>query len=93
MKLIRKTDQEGDFVHWCSGCKCMHLINTGRKNANGAQWSFNGNYEKPTFHPSINIENGYCHYTITDGVVFYHDATGHDLGGKSILLEDTDQYF
>lgn len=85
-KIIRTTDIDGDFTHWCEGCQSMHLINTKRKNVNNAQWSFNNNFEKPTFNPSINIENGKCHYNITDGMIIYHDATAHALGGTTVAL-------
>jgi len=64
----------------------MHLINTKSRNANGAIWTFNGNFEKPTFHPSVNIEKGKCHYTITDGLIIFHDATNHNLGGTVVPL-------
>lgn len=38
---------------WCPGCEEMHVVNSG--------WTFDGNYEKPTFSPSILVTVG--HYT------------------------------
>ncbi len=88
MKLIRITNVDGDFTHWCPGCEGLHLINTKRKNQNDAQWNFNGDFERPTFTPSVNIEDGACHYNITDGIIIFHDARNHVLGGKSVPLTE-----
>lgn len=52
-------------------------------NMNNARWYFNGDFEKPTFTPSINVSNGQCHYNITDGNIVFHDATNHELGGTT----------
>lgn len=46
----------GQLGFWCPGCDCMHAISTG---PNG--WKFNGDYQKPTFTPSILVASG--HYT------------------------------
>lgn len=35
-----------------------HYINTIVPNQQNAQWTFNGNFEKPTFTPSINERTG-----------------------------------
>ncbi len=40
---------------WCPGCKELHVVGPG--------WKFNGNYERPTFAPSILIQSG--HYLPT----------------------------
>ncbi len=43
---------EGNLLaFWCEGCKTMHAVNTG--------WAFNGNYDHPTFTPSILIRGGH----------------------------------
>lgn len=55
---------------------------------NGVIWKFNGDFEKPTFEPSVNIENGFCHYTITDGMIIFHDARNHNLGGQTVPLTE-----
>lgn len=44
------------------------------KNANGQGWEFNGNYESPTFSPSIReMEKGGHHYSVANGICTYHD--------------------
>jgi len=41
--VLRKT--QGGFAHWCPGCEEMHIL--------PSTWTFNGNLERPTFHPSF----------------------------------------
>lgn len=33
------------IIFWCPGCNTHHCVNKG--------WSFNGDFERPTFSPSI----------------------------------------
>lgn len=74
--------------HWCPGCKWMHVIPTdGRAQENGHKWTFNGDEDRPTFHPSINIV-GQCHYFITDGQIRYCGDSKHELAGKTVDLPD-----
>lgn len=47
------------YAHWCPGCEEMHVVQTQAPQPNGAQWSFDGNVEKPTFAPSIKITSGH----------------------------------
>jgi hypothetical protein len=43
---------------WCPGCEGMHAIGTQLP---GPVWTFDGNFEAPTFHPSIRVTSGhYC---------------------------------
>ena len=36
---------------WCPGCKTTHIYDE--------RWKFNGNYEKPSFTPSLRITTGH----------------------------------
>lgn len=36
---------------WCPGCKEMHVVGPG--------WKFNGNYDRPTFSPSVLVTSGH----------------------------------
>lgn len=56
--LDRKYWPGGGYGHWCPGCNNGHEIATEEPNSSGAKWSFNGNMERPTFSPSINIRWG-----------------------------------
>lgn len=37
---------------WCPGCKEMHVFAVPR-------WQFNGNYDRPTFTPSLKLSMGH----------------------------------
>jgi hypothetical protein len=41
------------YMFMCPGCKRDHAVHIAEKNSCGAQWSFNGNMEMPTFSPSL----------------------------------------
>jgi hypothetical protein len=90
MKVIDEQGN-GDYIHWCPGCKCFHLINTTRKNDNNAQWRFDGNVNQPTFSPSINIV-GMCHYFIRQGKIEYCSDSKHSLAGQTIELPNVNDY-
>jgi hypothetical protein len=47
----------GRVAFYCSGCKEYHTIHVGR--TEHPVWNFNGNYEKPTFSPSVLIRSGH----------------------------------
>ncbi len=72
--------------HYCPGCKGMHVIPTDpRGQANGHKWSFNGDQERPTFHPSVHLV-GLCHYFIVDGRIRYCGDCQHELAGQTVDL-------
>lgn len=48
---VLRTMGDGLLGFWCPGCAEMHMINTDQNDR--PAWSFNGNYEAPTFTPSI----------------------------------------
>lgn len=44
---------QGDLLgFWCPGCEEIHFVSAGG-------WSFNGDFENPTFHPSVLITSGH----------------------------------
>lgn len=88
--------------HWCPACKTMHAINVEHPNGNKARWMFDGDLNKPTFHPSIKIKIGpmptvpegrpdagktfVCHYHLRHGKITYCDDCTHELKGQTIDL-------
>lgn len=76
---------DGIYLHWCPGCKQEHWIFVDEPSGTGATWSYNGNPEKPTFSPSVNIV-GQCHYFITDGEIQFCGDSKHELAGQTIPL-------
>lgn len=90
-KLIRQT--YGEFSlheHWCPGCKDIHAIAVEQPfQSIGTQWNWNGDVNKPTFSPSINIAvktSIQCHYAIEDGKISFFEDCHHNLRGKTVDL-------
>jgi len=104
MKLhaLRIEDAESpDFVFFCPGCKCAHGVWTSRPNSNGAQWAFNGDFDKPTFSPSIDIAYSLpqgpgkpelvkdrCHFFVREGFIEFCSDTTHALTSQTVLIPD-----
>jgi hypothetical protein len=44
----------GQLGFWCPGCKSMHAVDV-----NPGGWTFNGDYDKPTFTPSVLVRGGH----------------------------------
>ncbi len=55
-KLVKRDIPEGgaSYVFWCPGCKEGHSFVCGRPGG-VPNWNFNGNFESPTFTPSLLI--------------------------------------
>lgn len=78
----------------CRGCNQEHLIPKIGKP--GASWTFNGDFEKPTFSPSVMLKWNQgeaqvpqcCHFIITDGNINYCGDCTHALVGQTIPLPE-----
>jgi len=92
--FLRKTEQ--GFLHWCPGCKHAHHIWVG--NDKGPNWTFDGNFESPTFRPSVRHftpvdpedgtpETTECHYFVTAGHIQFCGDCQHELRGKTVSME------
>lgn len=44
---ILRICEGGRLMFWCPGCDEAHVI--------GPSWSFNGDYDRPTFSPSVKV--------------------------------------
>ena len=80
---------------YCPGCKTTHLISKGpnsywKRNA----WTFNGDYNKPTFNPSLLVTMDFpdgqrrCHSFIRDGQIQYLNDCTHELKGQTVEIPD-----
>lgn len=98
---ILRTVQGGRLMFWCPGCDGAHMIRVG--DGTGPGWSFDGNYERPTFSPSVLVTyNGpdagvdgappaVCHSFVRDGQIqFLNDCT-HALAGQTVPLPPFDE--
>lgn len=83
----------------CPGCGRNHGMTVGRKNHQGAEWTFNGSREKPTLSPSVLAKLGpfpegtkragqteVCHFFLRDGVIQFLGDCTHGLKGQSVQL-------
>ena len=74
----------------------MHDYSVEQPFRNGAQWSFNGSGDSPSFTPSMNISVGpfrdgsieRCHYFVTDGRILYCGDSTHAMAGQTVDLPD-----
>lgn len=55
MNAVVNRTETGQLLFWCPGCECAHAIWTADKPnpMTSAVWTFNGDMQKPTVHPSI----------------------------------------
>lgn len=80
------------------GCEYGHSFRV-RKAANDSRprvpvWEWNGDYEKPTFTPSL-LVNSFdpktrCHLYVRDGVIEFLTDCWHGLAGTKAPMEDDD---
>jgi hypothetical protein len=83
---VRKAD-DGRLLFYCPGCKQYHAFDD--------RWTFNGDYEKPTFSPSLlirapymeNVENYRCHSFVREGKIQFLSDCTHDLAGQTVKME------
>ncbi|HUP80814.1 MAG TPA: DUF6527 family protein [Pirellula sp.] len=86
---IKKYDVEGGgqmYLFYCPGCKEVHHYNVGREKR--PVWTFNGDFDKPTFSPSLlyPTKTPRCHLFVTDGNIIYCSDCGHSLAGQTVPL-------
>lgn len=90
-KYLRTVQNEpGRFILWCPGCECGHSVFIA-PHVGGVHWTFNGDFEKPTFSPSLLVDKNHadrrCHFFIVNGNIQYLDDCSHGLKGKTIPME------
>lgn len=84
-RSIKASGKSGDekILFECPGCGYAHVIDN--------RWTFNGDFEKPTFKPSILVQGeNRCHSFVTDGEIKFLKDCSHDLAGKTVSLPDLD---
>lgn len=48
---VLRVIEGGSYGFWCPGCETMHVVDSG--------WTFNGNFDRPTFNPSVLVRGGH----------------------------------
>jgi len=75
-------DTEG-YLIFCPGCQRGHMFDH--------RWTFNGDFNKPTFSPSllVNKDNpkSRCHSFVRDGKIQFLSDCHHELAGQTVDLE------
>lgn len=90
---VLRTGQGGRLFFHCPGCDMAHAVTVGE--GAGPRWGFNGDYERPTFSPSVLVTYPWgdppvekrCHSFVREGrIEFLSDCT-HNLAGQTVALE------
>jgi hypothetical protein len=85
MKFKRRKTFDGNFLYifWCPGCHENHTFDVRE-----GQWTFDGDWENPTFSPSLNLipVGGKCHLILTEGIIHFLDDCRHHLCGQSVPM-------
>jgi len=76
---VLRTLEGGQVAFMCPGCRELHQINVGQDTR--PRWGFNGNYERPTFTPSILVGG---HQTARDKKGEWNGEWVRDAAGKPI---------
>src|SRR5271155_3935094 len=84
----------GDWGFHCPGCGYGHSFRVGG-DPSRPQWKWNGSLDKPTFTPSLLVNqfepNARCHSIVTDGVIFFCSDSYHNLRGSNVELPDWEE--
>lgn len=96
LRGILRTLEGGGLMFWCPGCASAHQVRVGE--GPGPRWGFNGDYDKPTFTPSVLVsyngpdagQNGappaICHSFVRDGQIQFLGDCTHGLSGQTMPL-------
>ena len=89
---------QGGIAFWCPGCGQHHVVKIG-KTQDGRGWEWNGDVNKPTVWPSLNIhgenkEEGLryvCHFIVSEGNLIYVNDCTHKLVGSVVPIPPLDR--
>ncbi len=87
------------IAFYCPACKYDHAYRIARhpgEPETAPVWTFNGDYEKPTFRASLLIyphgsgekRRPRCHLFVTDGKIEYCSDCEHELAGQTVDLPE-----
>ncbi len=83
-----KNTEGGGWRFYCPACSRAHVLD--------ARWAFNGDRERPTFTPSVNVWHDgdenippyRCHSYVTLGAITYLSDCTHALKNQTLKLPD-----
>ena len=86
-------ESNGIYFIECPGCKTLHPFHIDPKHK--VRWDFNGDLDKPTFSPSLMVNQGHpsqCHSFVTDGKIQFLSDCHHGLAGQTVDLPDVEEF-
>jgi len=79
----------GMYMFKCPGCKYLHPFHVN-SHPNGSKWNFNGDVNKPTFTPSLLVNDHHpesrCHLFLTEGKIQFLSDCHHELAGQTVEM-------
>jgi hypothetical protein len=95
MAKVQAVQQSGpnspEFIFDCPGCGCGHWFKT---TCDTPRWSWNGDFERPTISPSIDVDRDRadrrCHSFVENGDIRFLNDSYHALRGQTVPLPDMD---
>lgn len=88
IELKNQNGEHGGYLIMCPACGYGHLFDQ--------RWTFNGDYERPTFQPSMLVNANSpqlgprCHSFVTDGKIQFLSDCEHDMAGQTVDLPEVD---
>lgn len=90
----------GLLMFECPACGDIHPVYLDNSNVvNGVvnKWSWNGDPNKPTFSPSLNVyandDKQRCHSFVKDGMISFLDDCFHQYKNQTLEIPDWDSVF
>lgn len=83
-----KDEGDGMYSFYCPGCRHDHVYFVNSPHWEKSKgWTFNGDFNNPTFSPSLLNRKGKglserCHLYVQNGVINYANDSTHDYSGK-----------
>jgi len=98
MKIQEYKNPHDGGTYWffhCPGCDSTHqVVDRIGRGGKGSGWSFNGDFEKPTFAPSILVHGSpthpRCHSFVRDGKIEFLSDCTHALAGRTVDVPDSE---
>lgn len=90
-KILYGTPEGERVVFMCPGCERGHGFYIRRRPGDsGPVWKFNGDFERPTFEPSLLVFptsiSPRCHSFVRNGQIEFLSDCTHKLAGKTVPL-------
>ncbi len=72
------------YTFFCPGCEITHHFTIKDAGQDpGHVWTFDGNFESPTFQPSLDYV-GHCHLRLVSGRLQFQGDSNHALAGQTV---------